>query len=33
MGVDKGDFLKKRSKDEIRDIFRSIGYDYKAGKF
>lgn len=33
MGVDNNDFLKKRSKDEIKNIFEGIGISYKIGKF
>ncbi|EGR29619.1 hypothetical protein IMG5_152210 [Ichthyophthirius multifiliis] len=33
MGVDEQDFLLKRNKQEIKEIFKSIGFDYKAGKF
>ena len=33
MGLSKEDFALKRSREEIKEIFESIGYKYKIGKF
>jgi len=33
MGIDKADFDTPRTKEEIRQLFSNIGYNYKAGKF
>lgn len=32
-GLTEDDIVMQRGKDEIRDIFKNIGIDYKAGKF
>lgn len=33
MGLDEQDFIRLRTKSEIKDIFQSVGIDYKLGKF
>lgn len=33
MGLNEQDFNRLRSKSEIKDIFSSVGIDYKLGKF